>query len=239
MKALLLAAGEGTRLRPLTNETPKAMVPVGDVPVLERNVRWLEAQGIDELAINLHHLPDVITGHFGDGSKLGVRIRWSHEPELLGTAGALIPLVDWFADERFVVVYGDNLIDCDLGRMLAAHERAAAEVTVALWEREDTRASGVAELDGVRITRFIEKPRPGESDSRWVSAGLLVCEPSVFALIGDDPPVDFGRDVLPTVLESGRLAGYAMTPPDERLDWIDTPADLARAERALVENPLP
>src|SRR3954468_10833739 len=104
---MVLAAGLGTRLGAVTDETPKCMVSVGGRPLLERGVEWLARQGVTELAINLHHLPNVVTGPLGDGSAFGVHIRWSYEPVLRGTAGALRPLVRWLGDGRFLLVYGD------------------------------------------------------------------------------------------------------------------------------------
>lgn len=238
MRALLLAAGEGTRLRPLTDTVPKAMVPVAGIPVLERNVRWLAAAGVTDLAINLHHLPEAVQKHFGDGSRLDVRIRWSYEPELLGTAGALAPLRTWLSDESFLVVYADNIITCSIAAMEAVHARLGAIATVALWEREDPSASGVAELDGERIVRFVEKPPPGTTESHWVSAGVIICEPAILGLVGEAAPLDFGHDVLPRVLREGGVLGGHRMGEGEALEWIDTMQDLQRVERAFRQNPL-
>lgn len=237
MRALVLAAGLGTRLRPLTDTMPKSMVPVGGIPVLERNVAWLCRNGVTEIAINLHHRADAVTSHFGDGSAFGVAIRWSPEGTLLGTAGALGPLREWLGSDTFLVLYGDNLIDIDMERFRELHERAGATATVALFERADVSASGVAEVEGDLVVRFVEKPAPGETSSRLVSAGLILCEPSVHASVGP-PPSDFGRDVLPALLAGGEpVAGYRMR-PGETLRWIDTYDDLERAERELaVEAP--
>ena len=229
MRALLLAAGLGTRLRPYIDDRPKAMVPIGGRPLLEWTVEWLRDNGVRDLAINLHYLPEAVVDHFGDGTGLGVRIRYSHEPQLLGTAGALLPIADWLCDDTFLVVYGDNLIRLDLDDLLSTHLRHQDFVTVALYGREDVSGSGVAELDGSgRIVRFVEKPRQGEMRSRLVNAGLLVCEPAVLDAI---PPgfSDFGRDILPTVLPDERVGGYIMRPTDG-LAWIDTPADLVKLE---------
>ena len=231
----MLAAGYGVRLRPLTDRTPKAMVRVDGVPVLERNVRWLRSQGIRELAVNLHHLPDVPMQHFGDGLSYGVSIRWSPESELLGTAGALLPLADFLGGDRFAVVYGDNIIECDVTAVAAEHERLSALVTVALWERDDASASGVAELDDDgRIVRLLEKPAPGATESRLVNAGFMLCEPRLLDFV--KPGLDFGADVLPSLIAAGEVvAGYRMG-SHERLAWIDTPEDLLQTEAALREG---
>lgn len=230
-RAMLLAAGLGSRLRPLTDRLPKCMVPVAGKPVLRRNVEWLRAWGVADLTVNLHHCPEAVTAHFGDGSGLGVRIGYSHEPELLGTAGALDPVRDLFAREPFWVVYADNLIDCDLGAMQALHVALGAALTMALFWRADVGGSGVAVQDGEgRIVAFREKPSPGEVDSHWVFAGLLLCEPRVLDYIPRSQPCDFGHHVLPAMLAAGeRLAGYRMG-DGEGLWWIDRPEDLKRVK---------
>lgn len=237
MRALLLAAGLGTRLQPLTESVPKAMVPVGGVPMLERNIRLLKESGITEMAVNLHHLPEVVRGHFGDGSGFGVSIRWSHEPQLLGTAGALLPLRDFFED-RFLVLYADNLIAIDLEAVERTHRGQKAALTMALWQRDDVSSSGVAELDehGL-LRRFIEKPASRVTVGNWVNAGFLICEPDVHGFIRE-PPSDFGHSVIPAMLAGGeRIAGYRMG-AGEVLRWIDTPDDLARVEAELERDPI-
>src|ERR1700676_2990811 len=116
MRAFVLAAGEGRRLRPLTERVPKPMIEIRGRPILEHNVRLLVRHGFDDITINTHYLPDVVTAHFGDGRKFGARISYSHEDELLGTAGALNAVRARF-DETFAVLYGDNLTTCDLSRL--------------------------------------------------------------------------------------------------------------------------
>lgn len=235
MRAILLAAGLGTRLGPRTANTPKCMIPVGGRPMLERVVEELRHRGVTELAINLHHRPEVVTGFFGDGTRHRVRIRYSFEPTLLGTAGALRPLVSWLTEEgRFLVVYADNLIDCDVEALASLHDRLDAVATVALYRRDDVSASGVAEVDGDgRIQAFKEKPPPGETESRWVNAGLLLCEPRVMDYVPDGAS-DLAADVLPALIRAGEtLGGYQMG-AGEALRWIDTPEDLAELEALLA-----
>ncbi len=233
MKALLLAAGEGTRLRPLTDNMPKPMVPIAGRPILEHNIRLLAQYGVREIAINLHHRPDVIKNHFGDGSPFGVQLTYSDEPELLGTAGAVKKLESFFQD-TFFVVYADNLIRCNLTRLLNFHHQHGGVATVALFHRDDVTQSGMVGLDEHdRVTRFVEKPAADQIFSHWVSAGLLVLEPELVKQIPSGVPVDFGREVLPQLLASGqRLYGYRMG-PDEHLWWIDTTADLERVQKIL------
>jgi len=228
-KAMLLAAGLGTRLSPLTDNLPKCMVPVAGKPVLQHDVEWLRSRGVVDLVVNLHHCPEAVTDHFGDGSAFGVRIHYSYEPELLGTAGAVWAAHRFFSQERFLVIYADNLIDCNLNRLYNLHVDSQATLTMALFWRADVSASGVVALEeGGRIVAFKEKPKPEEVLSHWVNAGLLLCEPGVLRFIPPGQSSDFGHDVLPALLAAGEpLYGYTMG-PDEGLWWIDTPEDLQR-----------
>lgn len=228
MRAIILAAGEGTRLRPLTERMPKPMVPIAGRPILEHNIRLLAKHGIRELAINLHHCPETITEYFGDGKAWGVSITYSYEPVLLGTAGA-VKKVEHLFDETFLVVYGDNLTTCDLQQLCALHQEKGGIGTIALFHRDDPTSSGIVKLgEDEHIIRFLEKPAPCQVFSHWVSAGLLVLEPEVLDWIPTDRPSDFGRDVLPTLLQAGRpLYGYRMS---EGLWWVDTLEDHRRIE---------
>jgi NDP-sugar pyrophosphorylase family protein len=232
MKALLLAAGRGTRLRPLTELVPKCMLPVAGKPTLVRAVEWLRGWGVTELAINLHHVPERVIDRLGDGRALGVSIRYSYEAELRGTAGATDACRAWIGDEPFLVVYADNVIGCDLDALERLHVRHGATLTLALHWREDVTASGIAEVaDGDRVVSFVEKPRSGGGG--WVSAGLLRCEPRVLDAVPHGRFSDFGTDVLPGLLAAGEpIGGYRMG-AHEFLYWIDTPADLARVDRLL------
>ena len=230
MKAMLLAAGLGIRLRPLTDHLPKCMIPVGGKPVLQRNVEWLRDQGVTELVINLFFRPQAVTDHFGDGSSFRVRIHYSPEPEMMGTAGAVWMARHHFRGERFWVLYADNLLHCNLASLQRQHEISRASLTMALFWREDVSASGVADLDETRrIIAFKEKPQTAET-SHWVNAGLYLCEPEVLEVIPPGKPGDFGHDVLPALLAAGKpLYGYTMG-PGESLYWIDTPDDLVSTE---------
>jgi NDP-sugar pyrophosphorylase family protein len=229
MKAVLLAAGEGLRLGSTTADRPKPMIEIGGRPILEHNVRLLAGYGIHELIINLHYRPEIIVQHFGDGTSFGVRITYSHEATLLGTAGAVKNVANHLT-ETFLVFYADNLTDCDLRRLIDFHSGKRGCGTIALFHRENATASGIAELNADdRILRFVEKPRREEIFSSWVNAGMLVLEPSVIPLIPNDRPSDFGRDVLPSLIQSDQgLFGYRMS---EGLWWVDSPEDLERTRR--------
>ena len=236
---MLLAAGLGSRLRPWTDDRPKCMVEVAGRPMIDWTIDWLMAEGITELVINLHHRPEVLPAHLGDGRALGLSIEYSHEEWLRGTSGAVVAASARLGRGRFLVVYADNLVRCDLRRLLEQHVASSATITVALHWREDVSGSGVAEIDADGyVRRFVEKPAPGTTISRWVSAGLLVCEPSVLDYIPSDRASDFGRDVIPAMVAAHkRVGGYEMHLP-ERLLWIDTPQDLTRTEQQLAQEML-
>jgi mannose-1-phosphate guanylyltransferase len=238
MKAVILAGGPGTRLRPLTDSIPKCMVPIDDRPVLEHNLDWLRGYGITDIAINLHHLPDAVRGHFSNGERFGVNISYLYEPELLGTAGTVRALRGWLGiDEPFLVVYGDNLIRCDVHGLRSTHERSGAAVTVALHWRDDVSSSGVATMTpSGRVARFAEKPAPEAVTSNWVNAGVMLGGAELLDCIGP-PPIDFGRDVLPPLSQAGRVQGYIMG-EGESLFWIDRPKDLERTRARWTASPM-
>jgi mannose-1-phosphate guanylyltransferase len=233
-KAVVLAAGVGSRLGAVTERVPKCMIDVGGRPVLEHNLRRLAADGIRDVAINLHHLPDQVTRHFGDGAAWGARITWLYEEELLGTAGTITALRDWIDGETFLVVYGDNVLRLNLFALLRAHRQRSALATVALFDREDVEASGVAELDASgRVVRFLEKPAAQMTESRLVNAGVLVFDRA--ALTGMPARGDLSHDVLPRLAEVGSLFGHRLSRNEAPL-WIDTPLDLARAKALSAVN---
>lgn len=229
-KAMLLAAGEGMRLRPFTDAMPKCMVPVAGMPVLEHNVRWLRRFGVTDLLINLHYMPQAVRDYFGDGSGWDVSITYSPEERLLGTAGA-VKHAAWFFDAPFFLWYGDNMSTCDLEQLYAFHRARHSTATIALFHREDVAASGIVGVDeNGRITRILEKPRLEQVFSQWVNAGIYVLEPRVIDYIPADRPSDFGHDIWPALLRAGEpLSGYCLS-DKEGLWWIDTPADLQRIQ---------
>ena len=230
---MLLAAGRGTRLKPLTDHIPKCMVPVAGKPLLEHNIAWLRKFGVKELVVNVYHLPQVVIDYFGDGTQWDVKITYSIEEELLGTAGG-VKNVAWFFDGPFILWYGDNLCTCNLERMWHFHKSKKGITTMALHYRDDPTASGIVGLDGNdRIHRFLEKPRPEQVFSHWVNAGVFILDPEVLEYIPEDGCPDFGHDVLPAILASGSpMYGYRLS-SDERLWWIDTPEDLKRIQEEI------
>lgn len=230
MKAFILAAGEGTRLGSLTRQIPKPMLPVSGRPALEYVVRWLAWYGIDEIAMNLFHAPDAVVDHFGDGSRFGVRITYSREPRLLGTAGALRPLA-YFLREPFLLVYGDVLTDFDLQALVGYHFARGASLTLSLVRRPPA-GCGIAQLDrSGRLLRFIEKPAEHEQFSDLTNAGILVMAPELIAEVPETAPSDVGRDLIPRLLAAGvPIFGWTL-PPENYLIDIGTPETYARAQR--------
>jgi mannose-1-phosphate guanylyltransferase len=199
---MLLGAGLGTRLRPITYELPKPLVPILGQPVMGHILRLLERHGFHEVISNVHYFPDSIRERFGDGSGYGVRLSYSHEEELLGTAGGVRNVRDFLGDETFLIISGDALTDIDLGALLARHREAGGIGTLALKPVEDPSQLGVVILgeDG-RIQGFQEKPDPAEALSNLGSCGIYVFEPEIFEYFPDQDFVDWAQDVFPTLLE--------------------------------------
>ena len=226
---MILAAGEGTRLRPLSLDRPKPMAPVAGRPLLEYTIDWLVKYGVQDVAINLHYKPEAITGHFGDGRAFGVRLTYSHEEQLLGTAGA-VKRLECFFDQTFVLIYGDVLTDLDLTDLEAYHRQKAGLGTVALYRVDNPTVRGLVEIDPTgRILRFVEKPRPEEVFTDLANSGVYILEPEVLQYIPPDTACDFGRDLFPALLERHvPLYGYPLA-EDEYLIDIGSPESYAQA----------
>jgi len=197
MRAMVLAAGLGTRLRPLTNEITKPMVPVLDRPVMAHIIDLLDRHGFTETIANLHWFPDSIREHFGE------RLSYRYEPQLLGTAGGVRACADFFGDEAFLVISGDALTDIDLGALAGRHREAGGIATLAVKKVPDTREFGVVlhDRDGC-VTGFQEKPRPDEALSDLGNCGIYVFSPEIFDYFPERPFVDWAQDVFPTLLAS-------------------------------------
>ncbi|HEX8714509.1 MAG TPA: sugar phosphate nucleotidyltransferase [Solirubrobacteraceae bacterium] len=194
---MVLAAGLGTRLRPLTYEITKPMVPVLDRPVMEHILDLIDRYEFDGVIANLHYFPDTIREHFGE------RISYHHERELLGTAGGVRACAEFFGEEPFLVISGDALTDIDLGALVARHRASGGVATLAVKQVADTREYGVVlhDRDG-RITGFQEKPSPDEALSNLGNCGIYVFEPAIFDYFPDRPFVDWAKDVFPALLEN-------------------------------------
>ncbi len=197
MRAMVLAAGLGTRLRPLTYEITKPMVPVLDRPVMEHIVDLLGRHGFDEVIANLHYFPETIRDYFGQ------RIEYRYEEELLGTAGGVRACADFFGEDAFLVISGDALTDIDLGAFVARHREAGGIATLAVKHVSDTREYGVVLHDREgRITGFQEKPAPEEALSSLGNCGIYVFDPQIFDYFPQRPFVDWAKDVFPVLLEN-------------------------------------
>ena len=210
MKAFLLAAGVGSRLRPITNATPKCMLIIDDQPLLDI---WLDAfgrVGVDEVLVNLHHLPDVVRRHIA-ARTAQPRVRTFFEPQLLGSAGTLIANRGWVEhEELFLACYADNLTDFDLQSLVDAHREHGTIATLAVFHSEHPSAGGVVELDAAgEVIGFVEKPSQPVSD--LTNAGMYAFHPGVLDEINGKPPHDIGYDLLPRLVGRARavlVEGY-------------------------------
>lgn len=231
MKAMILAAGKGTRVRPLTNEMPKPMIPIIGKPVMEYLIEELERHGFREIMINVSHLPEKIESYFGNGSRLGVEIGYSFEghisereivSEALGSAGGIKRIQDFggFFDDTFLVVCGDALIDLDLTAAVREHWRSGAIASICTASVDPNAVSDygvVVSDDAGQITSFQEKPAIDEALSNQVNTGIYIFEPAVLDLIPSATTFDIGSDLFPLLVEKG-LPFNAISLP---FNWID------------------
>lgn len=205
-KALLLAGGLGTRLRPITNATPKCLVEIAGRPLLDYWFEALSGAGVRDVLINTHHLPEAVRQFILEKNRNGFRSVESFEPTLLGSAGTIAANADWAdgADE-VVIIYSDNFSDLDVSKLLIAHRGHGDPVTILLFHAPDPRACGIAELDVEgRVISFIEKPAEPKSD--LANAGVYVVTAAAWREIAEMRAFDLGFDVLPRF--AGRMRGY-------------------------------
>jgi mannose-1-phosphate guanylyltransferase / phosphomannomutase len=209
VKAVVMAGGEGTRLRPLTSNQPKPMVPIAGRPCMEHIIELVKRQGINQLVATLAYMPQVIRGYFGEGSPFGVELDYSVEEVPAGTAGS-VKLCEHYLDDTFLVVSGDALTDIDLRDLVDFHVRNGAVATLALKSVPNPLEFGVVITDDSgRIERFLEKPSWGEVFSDTINTGIYVLEPEVLSHIPDDDPFDFSKELFPQLLKAGApLFGY-------------------------------
>ncbi len=203
LKAIILVGGEGTRLRPLTFDIPKAMVPVLNRPFLEHTIAYLKKFGVKDVILALSYLPGSIQAYFEDGSNLGVQLTYSVESSPLGTAGA-VKNVEQYLDSTFAVLNGDVFTDLDIADMLAFHRHKGAKATIALTRVDNPCAFGVVETnsDG-RVRRFIEKPSPDRVTTNWINAGIYILEPEVLEHVPASSHYMFEKGLFPLLLELG------------------------------------
>ncbi|MGZ8692672.1 MAG: sugar phosphate nucleotidyltransferase, partial [Gaiellaceae bacterium] len=211
MKAVVMAGGEGNRLRPLTSNQPKPMVPVVGKPCMEHILELLREHGMNEVIVTVAFLPQAIRSYFGEGETLGMQIGYSVEESPLGTAGS-VRLTAKQLDETFLVISGDALCDVDLSALVAFHKEKGAAVTIGLKSVENPLEFGIVVTDEEgRIERFLEKPSWGQVFSDTINTGIYVMEPEVLKHVPIDRPYDFSKELFPYLLEMGRpLYGYVM-----------------------------
>ncbi|MDD4179936.1 MAG: NDP-sugar synthase [Candidatus Margulisbacteria bacterium] len=216
MKALILAAGYGKRLEPLTIAVPKPMAPIVNLPTMQHNIELLKKHGLTEIIANIHYHPEQIENYFGDGNDFGVSLSYSYEEELLGTAGGVKKMAELAGglNETFLVLSSDALTDINLTSLVEHHKEKKALVTIALSKVEDIRGFGVVLQDEAgRITGFQEKPEPADALSDLVNTGIYVFEPEILAMIPDGFH-DFGHELFPKLVKTGanvhgfQLVGY-------------------------------
>ena len=217
MKAIILVGGEGTRLRPLTYSTVKAMVPVLNKPFIEYVIRHLSNHNINEIILALGYKPDSITDYFGDASQLGTKLVYSVEPAPLGTAGA-VKNAEQYIDDTFFVINGDIFTDLNLTDMLDFHKNKGAKVTIALTPVDDPTRFGVVETNNQqRVTRFVEKPSWEQVTSNMINAGIYILDVEILKRIPQGKRFMFEQDVFPKLLSNGEpVFGYAT-----ETYWID------------------
>ena len=238
MQAVILVGGFGTRLRPLTRDIPKQMLPVVDRPIIEHVVAHLAGHGVTRVVLSLGFRPEAFADAYPDGTCAGLPLHYAVEPEPLDTAGAVrfaaLEAGMGADDDTFLVLNGDVLTDLDIGAMVASHRAAGAEATLALTEVDDPSRYGVVPTDAEgRVLGFVEKPDAESAPSRWINAGTYVLELSILDRIPDGRPVSIEREVFPAMAAEGCL--HAM-----RSDayWIDTgtPEAYIRAQLDLVDG---
>ena len=229
MKAVIMAGGEGTRLRPLTSNAPKPMLPIANRPMMEHIVTLLKRHGFDEIVVTVAFLANHIKTYFGDGSEFGVTISYADEPVPLGTAGS-VGNARKMLDETFLVISGDVLTDMDLTEVMRFHREKGAMATIGLTAVDNPLEFGIVitQEDGT-IERFLEKPTWGQVFSDTINTGIYVLEPAIFDFIPEGRSVDFSSEVFPALLAAGKpLYGAVMSGY-----WEDVGTLEAYLQRAL------
>jgi len=237
MKAVIMAGGQGTRLRPLTSDQPKPMIPIANLPCMEHIVGLLKRHGFDDISVTLQFMPEEIRDYFGDGSDWGVKIGYSVEDAPAGTAGSVKMAEKQLGleGERLLIISGDALTDADLTRLVRFHEEKGSEATMVLKSVENPLDFGIVilEEDG-RISRFLEKPAWGQVFSDTVNTGIYLLEPSVMGEIPEEGEYDFSKELFPKLLDAGRpMYGYVT---EDYWEDIGTLEQFAVAQRDVLDG---
>ena len=206
MKAVIMAGGQGKRLKAVTGEAPKPMAPLLGRPMLEHILLLLKEQGFTDLCAAVKYRAEDIIHYFGDGSALGVQLQYRIEEAPLGTAGGVKNCADFYGDEDFLVISGDAAGDFDLKKLMERHKESKAAVTLALCRHPEPLSYGLAVTDAGGLVRaFIEKPRWSRVVTDLVNTGIYILSPRVMELVPDGKPFDFAKDLFPRLLEKGEL----------------------------------
>ncbi|MFC9331883.1 sugar phosphate nucleotidyltransferase [Kitasatospora sp. NPDC057015] len=210
MKAVVMAGGEGTRLRPMTSSMPKPLLPVANRPIMEHVLRLLKRHGLTDTVVTVQFLASLVKNYFGDGEELGMQLTYANEETPLGTAGSVKNAEDALKDDSFLVISGDALTDFDLSELIAFHRSKGALVTVCLTRVPNPLEFGITITDDEgRVERFLEKPTWGQVFSDTVNTGIYVMEPEVFDYVAAGESVDWSSDVFPQLLKEGKpVFGY-------------------------------
>jgi mannose-1-phosphate guanylyltransferase len=225
--AFVLAGGEGTRLRPLTYEIPKPLIPVKNKPIIQYQIELFRKYGVNNVTLAVGYLHHKIQEYFSNGEKHGINLKYAVEESPLGTGGGL-RLVKDSIDGPFVMTNGDNLVNIDLKDMYNFHKKNNAAITIALTPVEDVSAFGVAALKGGKIIKFIEKPKKEDAPSNLINAGVYIIEPDVINMIPEGA-CSIERDIFPKIAKMGKLFGYKFNG-----QWFPTD-NQERYERAIKE----
>ncbi len=224
-QAVILAGGKGVKMRPFTFEMPKGLFPVGGKPILEYIIELLRQNEIRDIIFSIGHLGEKIQGHFGDGSKFGVKITYVMEDKEAGTAGALVLAKKHLKSDNFLVVHGDILIDLDVLDFVSFHKEQGTIATIALTSVVDPSSFGEVVLNGTKIVRFIEKPEKGRQTSQLINSGFYIFNKDIFSYIPKTIP-SLLEDVFPKLIEMKELSGFPFAGR-----WVDigTPVSYERA----------
>ena len=231
MKAIILAGGLGTRLRPLTNTTPKPLLPIKGKPIIEHAINNFKKHGIKDIILSVGYKADKIKEYFGDGSKLGVNISYCIEDEPLGTGGAIKKATERIK-EPFLLLWGDNLMDININKLIETHKKNNAKITMTLTPREDVEHFGVAKLEGEKILSFVEKPKREEAPSNLINAGAFVINPEALNILPEGKS-NIERECFEILAKQGVV--YAYKHPSQ---WFPTD-NLEKYKKADQEfNPI-
>jgi len=214
-RALILAGGLGERLRPLTDNTPKPLLPIKEKPILEWIILNLKKHGIKHVILLISYKAEQIMGYFGDGSKLGITIEYFIENVPMGTGGGA-KIISKDFKEPFLMLNGDNMADFDYNKMLDLHKRNNAKITIALYPVEDVTQFGIAQLKGEKLVRFIEKPKKEEAPSNLNNAGAYIIEPHVLDMLPEGKS-SIERDCFEKICPDGTVFAY-----EHKSQWFPT-----------------